>query len=301
MRSTSIGSNVLTVVCIVVAALTATDASASPKAKQLFDEAIALAKDGQYCRAAEVFEMSYAEVAARGALLGLARAYDHCGRLADALSRYEQLERFALEAGDEARAASARERIEDLTSRVPTLRIRGLRDPDVTVALDGERLSAVALTRRIRVDPGAHTVVFERADGMLERHELRLEEGEHHEVDVPAATSDAHAGPWSRRSMVIAGSSFASVGVVGILIGAVMYTSAGDTYDDIVAGCADGCADDVDEEIAAGATQETIGQVHLAIGIGSAAIGAGLLVYALGFAPEDGPVELGTRGVTVRF
>jgi tetratricopeptide (TPR) repeat protein len=108
-----------------------------------------------------------------GGFLNLGNAYEKLGKLASAVDAFTQAEALA-GADDPERAEEARARASALAPRVPTITVKAAIGHririDARIATSGER---------VKVDPGSHLVIVERASGHASRLEVSVQPAEH--------------------------------------------------------------------------------------------------------------------------
>lgn len=301
-----------------VVALASTAQAQSAAADALFQEAVQLAKDGDFAAAADKFKASYALEPARGALQGLAMAEEKLGRVASAYARYRELVEVSARAGDDARVKVARARLDALEPRLPKLiiEVTGQAPPGAELRLNGAPLAVAALGTPLPLDPGEQRLEGTAPNGATARATATLVEGQVARVSVswsapaadpasagaaspPAAVAE---GPGGRPSEQRAG-SLATVGWItagaGVLIGAAgayFYVKSGSTFDDVKAEC-DGnrCPESARSLADEGKRDERIGQ--LGIILGSVALATGVSLVLLG--PRDRARRSGRVTLTV--
>lgn len=141
-------------------------------AEKAFLDGRALLKDGRVAEACEKFAESRRYENAAGTLLNLAMCYERLGRTASAWAAYRELLPMAQRAGDEARAAHARERSELLANAWPRLLVRwpasagsGVEEggvPRLTLLLDGAPIPPSSGPSELPLDPGKHRLELRR-------------------------------------------------------------------------------------------------------------------------------------------
>jgi tetratricopeptide (TPR) repeat protein len=129
-------------------------------AEQLFAQARALVKAGNWAEACPKFEASLRYDATLGTRLNLATCLERIGKLASAWGLFRDSAELASVAGDIARRDYALEHADDLLPRLPKLTIAGpgVPPPGFTITRDGVALDLAALGTALYVDPGPHEV-----------------------------------------------------------------------------------------------------------------------------------------------
>jgi hypothetical protein len=142
----------------------ADDARELGAAQAIFDRAIELMDQGKYDEACPRFQDVVRLVpAGLGAKLRVAECHERAGQLATAWSKYVLAENAAVAAGQQERAAFARERAAALKPKLSRLVIRvpdALRATEgLTVQRDGAAVTSAEWGLPVPVDAGTHTVV----------------------------------------------------------------------------------------------------------------------------------------------
>ncbi|MEM6958665.1 MAG: hypothetical protein AAF645_23485 [Myxococcota bacterium] len=169
-------------------ALTHAQVNQAGVARQLSADALSAAQNGNWERAADLFQQSYDLAPRPLTLYNLASAQLNVGRLVDA---DENFRRFLRETApgqhDQFRteAASAREALASRIAYV-SITVEGLSANDI-VQLDGTNLSAAVMGRAVPVDPGSHNVRVRRGGTIIEQQEFTASEGQTStlELEVP--------------------------------------------------------------------------------------------------------------------
>ncbi len=129
-------------------------------AQALLDEGNQLLGDGDYTAALEKFRAAHARYPSQRIMLNIGTTLRQLGRNVEAAGAYEQY--LAAPDADPARSADARrilKELDALTGRVHVT-VEGTFD---AVRLDGKKLEKFASGARIRVEPGEHTLIADRA------------------------------------------------------------------------------------------------------------------------------------------
>jgi hypothetical protein len=178
---------VLTIVLLApsVSRAQAPDAHAAT-ARALFQEGVALARQGEYRDAIDHFRRSHALHPATPVAFNLASALVHAGELVEASEILAQLLRDPT-ITSVLRTAADRLRVE-IAPRLARLTVRLSGDASgVLVELDGEELPGAAIGVPVPLDPGPHDVRAVRDDEEAQRERFELSEGERREVVLTIA------------------------------------------------------------------------------------------------------------------
>ncbi|WP_437321108.1 hypothetical protein [Sorangium sp. So ce385] len=166
-------------------------------AEQLFREGRALLVEQRFAEACPKLEESQRLEPSLGTKLNLAFCHERLGQVATAWVGFQEALITARTAGDAAREAFARARIDALAPRVPWLRVRAsARDAgadQVTILLDGAALDPVAWDKELPVDPGEHVVAAAHQGEVFWETTVALKESERVDVAVPAPAEAAPA------------------------------------------------------------------------------------------------------------
>ncbi|HTV23910.1 MAG TPA: hypothetical protein VMG12_34705 [Polyangiaceae bacterium] len=150
----------------------------------------ALFEQGRLREAAREFEFSWRLDPSPGTLLNLGACHEGLGDMALALSTFERAAVEAKQAADPKRrqlwSEAARQRVDDLRRRVPTLVLRGL-EPGSSVTLDGDALTrdgdGAELIRR--VNPGRHVLRVSAPGRRSLSREFSVDEGARSTLVLP--------------------------------------------------------------------------------------------------------------------
>ncbi|KYG04604.1 hypothetical protein BE21_45910 [Sorangium cellulosum] len=167
-------------------------------AEQLFREGRALLVEQRFAEACPKLEESQRLEPSLGTKLNLAFCHERLGQVATAWVGFQEALITARTAGDAAREAFAKARIDALSPRVPWLRVRasagGAGADQVTILLDGAALDPVAWDKELPVDPGEHVVAAAHQGEVFWETTVALKESERVDVAVPAP-AQAEAAP----------------------------------------------------------------------------------------------------------
>lgn len=227
--------------------------SLAEQGKELFDK-------GDFERARDLFRRAYTLVPAPTIALYEARAASRLGRLVESEEAYIKAVRTELDAAapEPFRKAvrDAERELLALQPRIPKVIIAvsgpGAGDPELSVAVDGERLKNALLGVEKPINPGDHVLTASVPGGEQAQVAFSIREQEHQRVELqvtaPAAapsaaplqkpqpapqsqpaTDDAHVAkpmPWQ----VKAGIAASGIGVAGVVTGIVAGALAGSRY-----------------------------------------------------------------------
>lgn len=214
---------------LVLGSVTRAAADPSSKAQVLFDEARLLMERGDYERACPMFAESQRVDPGGGTLLNLAMCHEKQGKLASAWTEFNAALSLAQRDERKDRYDLARQRLDELTPRVPRLVVVVPQDGDattMTVRVDGAEIRKDAWGVAFPVDPGQHridavapgkrrfaTAIALRPDGVTLTVEIPALETETRQEPAPRAApvpSDAGA---SRSSLFYVGIATAGAGL----------------------------------------------------------------------------------------
>lgn len=292
--------------------------AAAEAADKLFREAKALMSDSRFSEACPKLEESQRLDPATGTLLALAICHESEGRIATAYRELKQVLPATASEKRRDREALVQARLKDLAPRLPKIVVvidsNVAATPGLTVRIDGERLEPTLYGTDVTVDPGAHTVEATSAVGDPFRSTTTVVERAVRRVVVPPFVAKApvvadtppprrEAPAFSQRTL---GLVLASAGVIGVGVGAVFGVQAIQKSDDAKAicdpaACTDPRALSVNDDAKSAATLSTI-----AIGLGSAAIVGGAVVWLTAKPSKSAPVTAapivgpGQMGVSAR-
>ncbi|WP_438001775.1 hypothetical protein WMF26_20830 [Sorangium sp. So ce185] len=165
-------------------------AAVESAAEQLFREGRALLVEQRFAEACPKLEESQRLEPSLGTKLNLAFCHERLGQVATAWVGFQEALITARTAGDAAREAFAKARIDALAPRVPWLRVRASAGDagadQVTILLDGAALDPVAWDKELPVDPGEHVVAAAHQGEVFWETTVALKESERVDVAVPA-------------------------------------------------------------------------------------------------------------------
>lgn len=279
---------------------------------------------GDYDAALAAFQGSYGAVASPNTRLMIARSLTQLHRYAEACRVYEETLEEAEASGDPKWKKAARAALEEQTellTRVGLLQVRIGGDHLVTLTVNGHVVPEDQWERPIPVEPGRVEVAIDDGAGRHANKVVDVSLGEQAEVHIalprpreamasaepanaPAEESNTGGpGPlgWSGDTWRTAGWVATGVGAVGIGLFAVFGAMSQSTYDDLNRSCPThmDCDPSLAGDIDTGASQQTIANVSL--GIGLVAVAAGATALVIGFSHDgDTQVALGPGMLSVR-
>lgn len=223
-------------------------------AEKAFLDGRALLADGRVAEACEKFAESRRYENAAGTLLNLAVCYERLGRTASAWAAYRELLPMAQRAGDTAREAHARARIEVLANAWPRLVVRwptsvksaaevdGPSRP--TLLLDGAAIPPSSGPSELPLDPGKHRLELRRGGVREWSTDIEAPPGNAViEVPITDNVQSAQKSPSSsttRTATLVLGAT----GLAATLAGALVAVAARVQYDDARRDhCGDGACD----------------------------------------------------------
>ena len=247
------------------------------KADKLFDEGRALMTSDLHA-ACEKFEESLKfNSQAIGTLMNVALCDEKLGRTASAVAKFSEARDRAKEGNMDVHLKAAEERLAVLIPRVPHIKIVFAVPPlpDTRVVLD-DKVVAMADIANIAIDPGEHPLVVSAPNHLPYQTTVRIAEGEHRDISVPALRDAIRVG--ARRTVgkivTISGGVFVAAGVI---LGFV----ANNRYDDqFPVHCSKDtklCDGDGQTETERARTLGVVGTV--AGGVGVAAVAVGLYLW----------------------
>jgi hypothetical protein len=278
---------------------TLADSATEKERTQLYREGVAAAEAGRWGEALERFQRVVALRTAPRALLALAAAEEHVGRLVGAKRTYGEARDDARAQQDEATAAKAEAALAALEPRIPSVVI--VLPADVTDAeahLDGAPIRIAP--DGVAVDPGVYRLVVTASGRRPFEARLALAAGQRREVAVlfpaadalgvapPLAGRDAAPGPepWARTGPPLASWILGGAGVAAIGVGLAVRLAARSTYDEAKAAGQIDRGNDARDNIIAGT---------IVMGAGAALLGAGGVWWAVAPSPSQPTIALGGR------
>ncbi len=248
------------------------------KADKLFDEGRALMKSDLHA-ACEKFEESLKfNSQAIGTLMNVALCDEKLGRTASAAAKFAEARDRAKEGNMDVHLKAAEERLAELLPRVPHVKIVFAEPPLAeTNIVIGDKVIAMAEIGDITIDPGEHALVVSAPNHLSYKTTVRIAEGEHRDVMVPALQGAGGSRRTVGKIVTISGGVFIAS---GILIGVL----ANNRYDDQFAGAPPNCDKATKQCNGDGQTEteraRTLGVVGTVVGgVGVAAAAVGLYLW----------------------
>lgn len=166
------------------------DPAVVERADAAFEEGRDLFDQGRFKEACEKFELSMQLDPSPGTLLNLGNCYEPQGDLVRALGIFEQAFADAQRSNDPRRKElwtdAARERIANLSRRVPQLSVRGV-PPDAEVTIDGNGQPS---SGALRINPGRHRLEVRAPGKRPHAQEFDIASGQRLAINVPALEAD---------------------------------------------------------------------------------------------------------------
>jgi Flp pilus assembly protein TadD len=209
--------------CALVVAAAATASSdvwadaLKDKAQELLTEGNRLVREGDFGAALLKYRTAFELFPSPKLLINIGTALRHTGRNAEAAATYERY--LADPEADPARRAELERILADLDRLVGRLDVEAA-EPDVRVSVDGQLVDLSDRHVVVRVDPGPHTVVGEKAGREASVRHLQVEAGDTERVLVVLAApgeSTEPVSPWR-----IVGFGLAGLGGAGLVVGGVL-------------------------------------------------------------------------------
>lgn len=161
-------------------------------AREFFAQGIAFADKSQWAEAADRFRRALSIRESSVIAFNLASSLEELGELVEASELLYGID--ADTTADPALRQSARALLGDIKPRLASLTVTVANSrSQAQVLLDGLSLSPVQLGVAIPVDPGAHVVVYQRGDSVVQRDELQLSEGQAHVLTIGSARAPSPA------------------------------------------------------------------------------------------------------------
>ncbi len=129
-------------------------------AEALFDQGLALMRQGSFAEACVKLEQSEAVDRGIGTMLYLAECYEKSGRTASAWALFRQAASEAAASGESERATAGRQRAERLKPLLSTLTLKVANGstPGLELLRDGEQVMSALWGVPVPVDPGTHRI-----------------------------------------------------------------------------------------------------------------------------------------------
>jgi hypothetical protein len=150
------------------------------RARALFHEGVAFAREGRWTQAVDRFSRTLELTPSPVVAYNLASALEAVGRIVEACEHLRSVERF--ETVDETLAGEARALLATMQPRIARL-VLEVEPADAQVELDGQPVMRAELGVEIPVDPGGHRISVRLASGQTHERSIELGAGEHRRVD----------------------------------------------------------------------------------------------------------------------
>jgi hypothetical protein len=268
-------------------------------AEALFKQGRELMARGEYATACPKLAESERLDPSSGTALNLALCHQKQGKLANAWADYKAAARIAQQQRRPDREAEANREAAEVERSLAYLTVDVAEaTPNLEVDRDGVRLDVGSIGAKLPVDPGEHVVTAKAAGYKpLTRKIMLSGPGAVDVVELPALEKEDAVAPVAPVAAPVAAPIAAAspeaaqrgagalpwilggVGVAAIGVGAAFGAVALGTYDDAVTACPmrTGCSSDALDKKSSANTQANVANV--AIGVGAAAVAAGVIVY----------------------
>lgn len=243
------------------------------RADQLFTEGKALMESDLNAGCAKLDQSLALNPQAVGTLLNVALCDVRLGKLATAAAHFTRARDMAREQDMREHLEAAEAHLAALAPRVPHIALK-LADPrpDAQIVVDDKLVSRDSWGD-VSIDPGAHTVVVSAPGRVTFRTTIRIAEGEHHDIAIPALAAAQQPGRTIGKVTAITGGALIATGVVIGVIAGRRYDDAFSGQGCIVRAGATRCNDDAFDKIQRARSLGTAGSVVGGIGVVAAGIG----------------------------
>lgn len=165
-------------------------------AEQLYKEAKALTKKGDYAAACPKFEASYKLDKGLGTLVNLADCHERVGKLASAWAEWNEAHDLAKRDKDDVRAKFAAERRDKIEPKLPKLQIN-VKNPVESLAVyrGDSKIEAATYGAALAVDPGDVVVSVRRGEQVLKSETVTAKASQTASVELDLAALDAEFPP----------------------------------------------------------------------------------------------------------
>lgn len=273
----------------------AQDDAATEKAREMFQDGVAIETGGDYASALKKFRAVADVKKTPQVLFHIAVCLEQLGKLAEALDNYKQA---SVLAGKDARYAEVKLTVDNATAaldeRVPTLVIqRGKGARSATILLDNVKLEPDATTEPFRLDPGKH-VVQARAKGKENfKAELSLAEGARETLriemvslddepeEAEGSTRDESSEPPEPKSgrgpMPYV---FGAIGVAGLAASGVFYAMRSSANNDLSSQCIElTCPTSAHATWEKARSMNSLTNISAGVGVAALAVSAGMFLF----------------------
>lgn len=243
------------------------------KADKLFDEGRALMKSDLHA-ACEKFEESLKfNSQAIGTLMNVALCDEKLGRTASAVAKFSEARDRAKEGNMDGHLKAAEERLKELVPRVPHVKIVFAKPPlpETRIVID-DQVIAMADIGDIALDPGEHPLVVSAPNHLSYETKIRIADGEHREVTVPALRGATSSRRTIGKIVTISGGVFIASGVI---LGLVANNRYEDQFDGSNPNCnaMRQCNGNGQTETERARTLGVVGSVVGGVGVAAVAVG----------------------------
>jgi hypothetical protein len=291
----------------------AADASSADQAaaQELFDRGRRLVDEGKYAEACAKFEASQRLDPGAGTLLNLATCNQRLGRIATAWTQFNEALSLAIRDGRRDRISFAREHIAVVEPQLPrlTVEVNAPQTDRLSISIDGAPLGRAAWGVAAPIDPGNHVVAATAPGKLPYKVAVELAVAEVKSVEVPSLGIDPNAAAKREESETvappsgpvpgnparrIAGEIAIGAGVLALGAGAYFGVRTMSIWSDANANCPNDACSQHGEQLTQDA-RSAARAADVAIGIGIAAVGAGvvLLVTSAGGSSSPGKIGIG--------
>jgi tetratricopeptide (TPR) repeat protein len=276
-------------------------------AESLFQAGRQLSAAGKYEEACPKFEESYRLNPLPGTSLNLANCYKQVGKTASAWAQFKEAAFQARKSQQPAREAAANQEVAALEPKLSKLQINAADTPGMIIRRDGKEVGKGALGISVAVDPGPHTIeatapgysvwsttisIGKEADSQTVTIPLLLKAPEGPSSSTGPDAPGATAGGTS--SLRIASYAVGGAGVALLAIGSIFGALAISDANKAKTLCKDFvCPPGNGGREAVDAASEKALVSTLGIGVGAAAVGAGVVLFVLGRSPgkDEAPAK----------
>jgi hypothetical protein len=270
----------------------AADKATLVKARQQFQQALALETAGDWSGASILFQQVAQVRLTPQVRFHIALCEEHLGKLAAALGHYQIAADEAQEAQASEVAAQVASRTEGLKARIPKILIlRGSGADYASISLDGIALGASSIGSDLPVDPGPHTIdatsqgfkpfnaKFQIADKENKKIEVVLEALPPPPVEEKGVSSSGEA-PLPPPTKNLAPFVVGGVGAASLVASGVFFLLRSKSINSLETACPDPtkCAASEKSNYDRGKTYTVVADVTLGIGIAGVAAGATLFL-----------------------
>lgn len=211
------------------------------RADKLFEDGRRYLTAKEYALACTAFEQSHQADPAIGTLLNIALCYEEWGKLAAAYRAYVEAEKLAQARADD-REKGARQKIDELSPRVPHLTVTIPADTDVAMifTFDGKDITRTELTTEMLLEAGKHVIEAKMTGRPTKTTEVVLRQGERRVIDIEVPRREiktiVRQGP-RKKTRLYAGLAVGGAGVIAMGLASVIAFGARSEYADAIIDC----------------------------------------------------------------